>query len=189
MQTASLKIIALCLALLPLSGHDAAAEYVRKRVLPDYFIPSEDLQPKQEKLPPIKYLYGEEDSISVRSYDSLPKKQAVPPATANAALSPQENTALREETERNTPELEESPSLQSETPRGTAEKDVPAYQQKYQEYLRDVKKVAAGKKMPSNPQLNKDLSKMNSDERILLDQKFNAQRDALGDFKNALGSN
>ena len=49
--------------------------------------------------------------------------------------------------------------------------------------------MAAGKKMPSNPQLNKDLSKMNSDERILLDQKFNAQRDALGDFKNALGSN
>ena len=68
----------------------------------------------------------------------------------------------------------------------SSSKEVPDYQQKYQEYLRDIKKVAVGKKMPHNPQLEQDLSKMNSDERILIDKKFNAERDVLSDFKNAL---
>ncbi len=92
----------------------------------------------------------------------------------------------RQEAEKAAPGVKEESSLQPSAPLETAEKNVPEYQQKYQEYLRDIKKVSAGKKMPSNPRLTKDLAKMNSDERILVDQKFNAGRDVLGDFKNAL---
>ena len=177
MQTTGFRILSLCLAMSALPGHDAAAEYVRKRVLPDYFIPAQELQPKQEKLPPIKYRYGEEETISSRSYDNLPTTRAVSAAAVDTPLPPQEKAA---------PGVKEESSLQPSAPLETAEKNVPEYQQKYQEYLRDIKKVSAGKKMPSNPRLTKDLAKMNSDERILVDQKFNAGRDVLGDFKNAL---
>ena len=146
MQTTGFRILSLCLAMSALPGHDAAAEYVRKRVLPDYFIP----------------------------------------AAVDTPLPPQETMPPRQEAEKAAPGVKEESSLQPSAPLETAEKNVPEYQQKYQEYLRDIKKVSAGKKMPSNPRLTKDLAKMNSDERILVDQKFNAGRDVLGDFKNAL---
>lgn len=155
-------------------------------VLPDYFIPAQELQPKQEKLPPIKYRYGEEETISSRSYDNLPTTRAVSAAAVDTPLPLQETTPPRQEAEKAAPGVKEESSLQPSAPLETAEKNVPEYQQKYQEYLRDIKKVSAGKKMPSNPRLTKDLAKMNSDERILVDQKFNAGRDVLGDFKNAL---
>ncbi len=186
MQTTGFRILSLCLAMSALPGHDAAAEYVRKRVLPDYFIPAQELQPKQEKLPPIKYRYGEEETISSRSYDNLPTTRAVSAAAVDTPLPPQETMPPRQEAEKAAPGVKEESSLQPSAPLETAEKNVPEYQQKYQEYLRDIKKVSAGKKMPSNPRLTKDLAKMNSDERILVDQKFNAGRDVLGDFKNAL---
>lgn len=188
MQTTGFRILSLYLALSVLPGHDAAAEYVRKRILPDYFIPAQELEPQQEKLPPIKYRYGEEETISSRSYDNLPTTRAVPLiSAADAASSPQAETALRREAEKSASGIKEESSSQSSAPLETAEKTVPEYQQKYQEYLRDIKKVSAGKKMPSNPRLTKDLTKMNSDERILVDQKFNAGRNVLGDFRNALG--
>ncbi len=115
--------------------------------------------------------------------DSAPP---VPAPAVDTPLPPQETTPPRQEAEKAAPGVKEESSLQPSAPLETAEKNVPEYQQKYQEYLRDIKKVSAGKKMPSNPRLTKDLAKMNSDERILVDQKFNAGRDVLGDFKNAL---
>lgn len=93
MQTTGFRILSLCLAMSALPGHDAAAEYVRKRVLPDYFIPAQELQPKQEKLPPIKYRYGEEETISSRSYDNLPTTRAVSAAARRYSAPPARNNA------------------------------------------------------------------------------------------------
>lgn len=181
MKTYKFNLIVGAMAMLVLSN-PAAAQYVRKKVLPNYFIPAQEIQPKQEKLPPIKYQYGEDETIATRSYDNMPitkiaDKNIVPqPSTADVPLTPDNSNDISE------PTLNE---VTLDLP-DQSSKEIPDYQQKYQEYLRDIKKVAAGKKMPNNPQLQQDLAKMNSDERILIDQKFNAERDVIGDFKNAL---
>ena len=181
-KTYRLSLLILTMAVL--AGSDTAtAQYVRKKVVPNYFIPAQELAPKQEKLPPIKYQYGEGETITTRSYDNMPTTKTI----ADKNIVPQTSTTDLPLTTDNSSETNE-PSLSEVTldlP-DSSSKEVPDYQQKYQEYLRDIKKVAAGKKMPHNPQLEQDLSKMNSDERILIDKKFNAERDVLSDFKNAL---
>lgn len=182
MKTYKFNLIVGAMAMLVLSN-PAAAQYVRKKVLPNYFIPAQEIQPKQEKLPPIKYQYGEDETIATRSYDDMPTTKTIAvgkiipqPSAADVPLTTDTSNDISEPT---------SSEVTLDLP-DSSSKEVPDYQQKYQEYLRDIKKVAAGKKMPNNPQLQQDLAKMNSDERILIDKKFNAERDVIGDFKNAL---
>ena len=182
MKTYKFNLIVGAMAMLVLSN-PAAAQYVRKKVLPNYFIPAQEIQPKQEKLPPIKYQYGEEETIATRSYDNMPTTQSI----ADRNVLPQADKAETSLTtaRQDIPSKQTTSEVTLDIPDGSS-KEIPDYQQKYQEYLRDIKKVAAGKKMPNNPQLQQDLAKMNSDERILIDKKFNAERDVLSDFKNAL---
>ena len=182
MKTYKFNILIIAMILLGLV-FSAEAQYVRKKVLPNYFIPTQEIQPKQEKLPPIKYQYGEDETIATRSYDNMPTTRTI----ADENVVPQPNTADVPSTPDASNDISEpiSSEITLDLPNSSS-KEVPDYQQKYQEYLRDIKKVAAGKKMPNNPQLNQDLAKMNSDERILIDKKFNAERDVVSDFKNAL---
>jgi hypothetical protein len=47
-------------------------------------------------------------------------------------------------------------------------REVPDYKNKYDEYIRDIKIYNNTKQMPENPELEKDLAKMNSNERKIL---------------------
>jgi hypothetical protein len=63
-------------------------------------------------------------------------------------------------------------------------REVPDYKNKYDEYIRDIKIYDNTKQMPENPELEKDLAKMNSNERKILNtpspQKITSEE--MGNF-------
>lgn len=63
-------------------------------------------------------------------------------------------------------------------------REVPDYKNKYDEYIRDIKIYNNTKQMPENPELEKDLAKMNSNERKILNtpspQKITSEE--MGNF-------
>lgn len=148
--------------------------YVRKKIEPNFFIPK-SAQPKPEKLPMPYY------------------KQPVIPAEETTVPAPQEQPLPVVEQTQNT-----APTTAAKAPAPVvaptpAEKsvvqnlsDTPEYQRKYQEYLQDLEYIAATGERPSNANLDNDLKQMNSNERIKLDQKFNAKRNVKAEFEKTL---
>lgn len=145
----------------------AEAQIERKKYEPSFFIPKGELDVKPKVVPIVKYRRGEMNSVSHKERErpvpkSVPKVNVVQNIAPLATTNNQTNDVV------------------------TQTKEVPEYQQVYQEYLEDVDKVAKGRKMPKNIGLQKDLAKMDSNERIKIDKEFNANRDVLSDFNNAL---
>ena len=131
MKTYKFNLIVGAMAMLVLSN-PAAAQYVRKKVLPNYFIPAQEIQPKQEKLPPIKYQYGEDETIATRSYDDMPATKTIAvgkvipqPSAADVPLTTDTSNDISEPT---------SSEVTLDLP-DSSSKEVPDYQQKYQELL------------------------------------------------------
>lgn len=148
------KLTLLVAIIIILSSVCAIAQqtYVRKKVKPDFFIPQNELQKPQKKLPQPKFSAGEEQSIKVaQPQDGITEGTNQVPIAAEIQ-----------------------------------QQDTPKYQQKYQEYLQDVGEVAKGNDLQTNPELDNDLAKMDSDERIMIDQKFNRSRNPQKDFQKAL---
>jgi len=147
----------------------ADAQLVRKKYEPSFFVPQGEFEEKPREIPLVKYRYGEIDSVSHKERAKSVRKIVPQPEVAQV----------------NTPPIN---NKQVEIPDGniSATPEVPEYQQVYQEYLKDVDKVAKGRKMPANRGLQNDLAKMDSDERIKIDKEFNANRDVMTDFSNAL---
>ena len=106
-----------CIAGLVLCFGAAQARYVRKQVVPDFFIPPKDAFNQPEKLPP------------------LPKIQPVE----------QEEDLVR-------PAESEMKS------------DMPEYQRKFAVYNYQMQQMSRNKILPENPDLDKDLAQMNSNE-------------------------
>ena len=147
---------------------EANAQYVRKQHQPSFFVPQGELEYKPKEVPIVQYRRGEVDTVSH-------KKREVPKVVSPQSLPNSEIVVDNFEAEALNENVDEVVS-----------EEVPEYQQVYQDYLKDVDKVAKGRKMPENRKLKADLAKMDSEERIKVDKKFNATRDVVGDFENAL---
>ena len=153
-----------------LEVNTVTAQFVRKKHEPSFFIPKGELEMKPREIPIVKYRRGEVDSVSHKEREKPVRKVIPQPQVVQNVAPPVENIT-------DTNQINE---ISSET------KEVPEYQQVYQEYLEDVDKVAKGRKMPKNIGLQNDLAKMDSNARIKIDKEFNANRDVVGDFNNAL---
>ncbi len=156
------------LSLILLSGAVSAQEgrYVRKKLTPNFFIPQAELE-RREVLPPFYY---EEPKPE-------PKPQAVP-----KQMQPQEE----EFTEISSPQIEPTTVISLPEPFNIDKaihsqylnynnQDLartPEYQQKYNDYIRDLKFIAETGNYPENPVLNNDLAMMNSNDRIIVDNTF-----------------
>ena len=156
-----LKLVLLCCLLMMWSV--ASAQYVRKKLKPTgFFIPESELEEKEYTVPIVKYYSGNENTVAVKTKPKPQPSKVVTPLP--------------------TPTIDNEASPQSPLPDTT-----PDYQQVYQEYLKDIDKVSKGKKLPPNQQLNNDLAKMDSNQRILADKEFNKRRGSvIDDFNNAL---
>ncbi len=62
----------------------------------------------------------------------------------------------------------------------------PVYQHKYDEYTNDLKKMSRTGKIPENKALQKDLNKMNSEDRVLVQKKPYQTRPVKEQFDKAL---
>lgn len=172
-----LLILTVCAFLIcPVSSQAQNGAYVRKTVKPNFFIPK-SAEPQPEKLP-MPYYRGNEKTASktTRNFpdtgtDAVETQQQIQtPPTISVPLQTQEKP--------------------SETPAAEAVmqnlSDTPEYQQKYQEYLRDLEYIAATGERPANPGLDNDLKQMNSNERIKVDKNFNSRRNIKAEFEKIL---
>lgn len=140
--------------------------YVRKQVQPNFYMPTaaRNKMNAPEKLATPQYTIGAEETIKV----TRPQKAVVVKT------------------------VDKTPKTSAPTPNKHLDYDhgqlsqTPDYQQKYQEYLSDLDKIAATGKSPKNPRLEQDLSRMNSNDRISLDQKFNQSRNPEMQFEKVL---
>jgi len=148
----------------------ATAQFVRKKYEPSFFIPQGELEVKPKEVPIVKYRRGVTNSVSHKEREK-PVLRSVPQVNVVKNIAPLAT---------NIDDNNQINDVVTET------KNVPEYQQVYQEYLEDVDKVAKGRKMPKNIGLQNDLAKMDSNERIKIDKEFNANRDVVSDFNNAL---
>lgn len=149
-------------ALMGILTAQAQETYVRKKIKPNFFIPTQEIERPAAKLPQPQFTAGQEETIKVAS----PEENSEPEATSEAQ-TPQASTSSQETI-------------------SARKSEAPAYQQKYQEYLEDIGEVAKGKNLPENQTLNNDLSKMNSEERILVDRQFNRNRQPKTEFNQEL---
>lgn len=133
-------------------------QYVRKQLKPDFFIPQGEME-KKEVLPPFYY------------------EQPKPKAIVNKDVVPQEVS----ETEEAIPEVAESVLPKAMSKPIDSEylnysdkelENTPEYQQKYDDYIKDLQKIATTGQYPENKTLNDELAKMNSNERMIVDDNF-----------------
>lgn len=159
-------VLALSLILLSVAVSAQEGRYVRKKLAPNFFIPQAELE-HREVLPPFYY---EEPKPE-------PKPQAVPKQT-----QPQEEEFV----ETNSPQIELTTVTPLPEPFNIDKaihsqylnynnqdlERTPEYQQKYNDYIRDLKFIAETGNYPENPVLNNDLAMMNSNERIIVGDTF-----------------
>lgn len=120
--------------------NDINAQYIRKIKEPDFFMPENAKLHKQERLP----------SLNIKKIDnSLEETQK------NFQNNNQDNNLSEKE------KVSDNKSLYDII-------EVPDYKNKYDEYIRDIKIYNKTKQMPENPELEKDLAKMNSNEKKIL---------------------
>lgn len=162
MQKIHLGLWVAATALVGILTVQAQETFVRKKIKPNFFIPAQEIEKPTAKLPQPKYSAGQEETIKVASPEDITEQENI--------------------TETQSPEA----STSSQETISAPKTEIPAYQLKYQEYLEDISKVAKGKNLPDNQTLNNDLSKMNSEERILVDRQFNSNRQPKTEFNQEL---
>lgn len=118
----------------------ASAEYKRKVIYPNFFVPQSAL-PKAEKLPPIK------TGTYAKSEDEASQETPLPQQKHDTTIS---TTVQKSYT--------------------TLDKfeNLPEYKHKYDDYINDLKYIAQTGKYPQNAALQNDLQKMNSDEKFYI---------------------
>lgn len=147
--------------------------FVRKKVQPNYFIPEREIKTKVEKLPQPKFTAGKDTSVSNAKPLEQPQRvvKTAPENTINDNEINTPNQYLSNVTEQEVENQADS---------------TPDYQKKYQEYIADLDSISNNKAAKYEGSVAKDLSTMNSNERIIVDKKFNQKRDVKGKFNNTL---
>ena len=177
--TAIIYSCATCL----ISGIIQAQEpYVRKKVEPNFFIPQGALaQSRPEKVSLPQYRQGESTAKHISSdmpetdYEYV-ENTPLPSAIRN------KNTGNKDKAESNAQETTSQTPLNNSQ---TTSEDTPNYQQMYQEYLKNLEDIARDGKI-SNNNAAKDISVMNSEERIKYDESFNRQLNVEQEIKDAI---
>ena len=162
--------------------------FVRKKSMPEFFIPQGAVAQPKTVFPTPQYYSGKADSIKniSNSEEEKPLNTVAAPVKKEVKPSP---TAPQKKQESIKEKVYVQPSLpRKEVPKQenqvVYENDpsIPDYQKKYQEYLGALEYVAEGKKMPRDPLLESDLSAMSSNTRELIqkriedDKGFNQKR-------------
>lgn len=152
------KMLFFTAAALLFAGQGAAEDgrYIRKQptMKTDFFVPSQAINTEPEKLPPF--------------YSEQAPQTDVQQAEIMEVATPDDNTpahSLPADNEVSRPEAQELPNYLNEN-RAQNQTQGPEYKQEYAAYQRDLAAIAkTGKPLP-NPALEKDLAKMNSEERL-----------------------
>ena len=179
------------------AGAEYPGRYVRKQLKPNFFIPAEELD-HTEKLPEFNY-YPEEERKAARYGKTAEKEQIIkviraPKETQNAEAVQTETKAPSTETaaaeipqvpvnDMPAPLPENIPSAADMTEIKSAyieyDKDelaqIPEYKQKYDDYINDLKIIAETGQIPENPRVVFDLTKMSTNERLVVTDKFGLQ--------------
>ena len=136
--------------------------YVRKPMpAPNFFVPQKAL-PQPEKLPPFNIPEPEiPAAITTQNTPHNPEP--------DITFERQEQTDLPESTQ----EEEFNPNLDitlPETSIDNKESSMPKYKQEYDAYVKDLNVIAETGQAPANPELEKDLEKLNSEDRLEVDE-------------------
>ncbi len=160
--------------------------YVRKKIQPNFFIPEGALaESTPEKVSIPKYRKGKTTA-----------KRITPEASQQNITQVQKQTIKQRPQDKNkkqaiTTQIPSSETVDISTaiPQQNIDvkTDTPNYQNMYQDYLKDLDSIARNGAV-STSQIDKDLSSMSSDKRILIDQNFNNQRHVKEDIMNALSN-
>lgn len=153
--------VILCLNVLAMQ---TAAQYIRKKQQPNFFIPQQEIESRPEKLQMPKtanYQNMEPTTNHIRSEKSRLPAPDVPQPTKTKA--PMEKVPTAED---DIPEIMEN-NIDSE----------PDYQKKYQDYLEDLADIANEGKVKDTQDVYDDLNLMNSEKMIEVDKDFNKKRE------------
>lgn len=170
--------------------------YVRKKIQPNFFIPEGALsESRPEKVGIPQYRQGR---TTAKRITVEPEPAPTPQAQtqqlqqiSDTHKQPQEISRLPENQE---PQIqstrdEVSPptNIQTSSPisQQGSQTDTPNYQKMYQDYLKDLDSIAQSGAVNTS-YIDKDLSAMNSEKRIKIDQEFNSKRDVKNDILKAL---
>lgn len=159
-----------------LAGAESPGRYVRKQLKPNFFIPPKELD-HTEKLSEFNYYPGEEENKGRQ-----PQQEQV----IKIIKAPQEIPAVTEvrqtaDAPAALPLPENVPDISSDTAEIKSQyieynKDelaqIPEYKQKYADYINDLKVIAETGQVPENPRVVFDLTKMSTNERLVVTDKF-----------------
>ncbi len=152
------KMLFLTVAALLFAGQSAAEDgrYIRKQptIKTDFFVPSQAINTEPEKLPPF--------------YNEQAPQTDVQQAEIIAVSTPNDDTEIHPASTGDMPlqkHSKELPNYLNETA-VQSQKQGPEYKQEYAAYQRDLATIAQTGKPSPNPALEKDLAKMNSEERL-----------------------
>lgn len=166
MKNSVFAVLLLSIILLSVAAVAQEGRYVRKKLTPNFFIPQSELE-RREVLPPFYY--------------EEPK-----PAPKPKAVQQQPQPEQEEMIEVSSPQIETTTVTSLPKPFNIDEaihsqyqkynnQDLartPEYQQKYNDYIRDLKFIAETGNYPENQTLNNDLAMMNSNDRIIVGDTF-----------------
>lgn len=141
-----------------------AAQYVRKKQQPNFFIPQQEIESRPEKLQMPKtanYQNTEPTTNHIRSEKSRLPAQEAPKQIKKKAPARKVPTV-----DDDMPEIMENNI-----------DDEPDYQKKYQDYLEDLAEIANEGKVNDTQDVYDDLDLMNSEKMIEVDKNFNKKRE------------
>lgn len=154
--------------------------YVRKKLPPNFFVPKSAVE-KPEKLPefnryPLKELQEQQEELE-RKRKAL-EQQAVSVEVEKGLTREIENaeTDIAEDANGESIDVEKFVSIEESKYVHFLENsnfsDLPAYKQKYIEYINALNTIAETGIMPKNEEISKDLAKMNTNMKIFVDEDF-----------------
>ena len=181
-----MKKFVLCLTAVLFAAGTAHAEYVRKRIRPNFFIPARELE-RAEKLPPFPEPAEEPDNGEEIHYvipsPAAGKASAVvvdhetPPEKVHVNFL---QTKLMEEEQPAAAPVDSDKILPDENGGqvDTSLEKTQSYQNIRKAYAEDLKVIAKTGKAPANPDVKAALQKMNSDDGVWVDDSFGTTAEA-----------
>ncbi len=165
MKNSVFAVLLLSIILLSVAAVAQEGRYVRKKLTPNFFIPQSELE-RREVLPPFYY---EEPKPAPKP--KAVQQQPLPEEEMIEVSSPQIETT----TVTSLPKpfnIDEVIHSQYQKYNNQDLARTPEYQQKYNDYIRDLKFIAETGNYPENQTLNNDLAMMNSNDRIIVGDTF-----------------
>ena len=138
-----------------LAGAESPGRYVRKQLKPNFFIPPKELDHTEKQV--IKIIKAPQEIPAVTEVRQTADAPAALPLPENVPDISSDTAEIKSEyIEYNKDELAQ----------------IPEYKQKYADYINDLKVIAETGQVPENPRVVFDLTKMSTNERLVVTDKF-----------------